>query len=197
MSNRTMGLLDSLIGGEDKDMFACPVGTQYDYYLSGAIEAPEQYTDMLHQIRNTSSNDTITLHLNSPGGSLATALQFYRCLGESQATIVASIEGECMSAATIIMMQADAYLISPHSMFMFHNYSGGVFGKGGEMMDQLEFERLWSTNLLHEVYKDFLTEDEVNTILDNRDIWLTSDEVSERLQSRTDKLTEEANVEED
>ena len=82
-------------------------------------------------------------------------------------------------------------------MFMFHNYSGGVFGKGGEMMDQLEFERLWSTNLLHEVYKDFLTEDEVNTILDNRDIWLTSDEVSERLQSRTDKLTEEANVEED
>lgn len=75
-------------------------------------------------------------------------------------------------------------------MFMFHNYSGGVFGKGGEMMDQLEFERLWSTNLLHDVYKDFLTEDEINTILDNRDIWLTSDEVSERLQIRADKMNE-------
>jgi hypothetical protein len=75
-------------------------------------------------------------------------------------------------------------------MFMFHNYSGGVFGKGGEMMDQLEFERSWSTNLLHDVYKDFLTEAEVNTILDNRDIWLTSDEVSERLQARSDKTEE-------
>lgn len=182
-----MGLLDSVLGSDEKDMFQVSNGTNYDYYLSGAIESPEQYTDMFHQIRNATGNDTINLHINSPGGSLATALQFFRCLGESSATIVASIEGECMSAATIIMMQADAYLISPHSMFMFHNYSGGVFGKGGEMMDQLEFERSWSTNLLHDVYKDFLTEAEVNTILDNRDIWLTSDEVSERLQARSDK----------
>lgn len=183
-----MGLLDSVLGSDEKDMFQVSNGTNYDYYLSGAIESPEQYTDMFHQIRNATGNDTINLHINSPGGSLATALQFFRCLGESSATIVASIEGECMSAATIIMMQADAYLISPHSMFMFHNYSGGVFGKGGEMMDQLEFERLWSTNLFHDVYKDFLTEAEVNTILDNRDIWLTSDEVSERLQARSDKI---------
>lgn len=191
MNNKTMGLLDGILGGEEKDMFQVSNGTNYDYYLSGAIESPEQYTDMFHQIRNAASNDVITLHINSPGGSLATALQFFRCLGETPGRVVASIEGECMSAATIIMMQADAYLISPHSMFMFHNYSGGVFGKGGEMMDQLEFERLWSTNLLHDVYKDFLTEDEINTILDNRDIWLTSDEVSERLQTRSDKAEEE------
>ncbi len=185
-----MGLLDGLMGSDEKDMFSSSIGTQFDYYLSGPIESPEMYTDMFHQIRNANKNDTINLHINSPGGSLATALQFFRCLGESQASIVASIEGEAMSAATIIMMQADAYMISPHSMFMFHNYSGGVFGKGGEMMDQLEFERLWSTNLLHDVYKDFLTEDEINTILDNRDIWLTSDEVSERLQIRADKMNE-------
>jgi ATP-dependent protease ClpP protease subunit len=189
--NKTMGLLDSMLGGDEKDMFSNSLGTQFDYYLSGAIESPEQYTDMFHQIRNATGNDTITLHINSPGGSLATALQFFRCLGESPARIIASIEGECMSAATIIMMQADAYLISPHSMFMVHNYSGGVFGKGGEMMDQLEFERLWSTNLLHDVYKDFLTEDEINTILDNRDIWLTSDEVSERLQFRAEAIAKE------
>jgi ATP-dependent protease ClpP protease subunit len=197
--DKGMGLLDSMLGSDEKDMFSCSNGTNYDYYLSGAIESPEMYTDMFHQIRNATANDTINLHINSPGGSLASALQFFRCLGESKATIVASIEGECMSAATIIMMQADAYLISPHSMFMFHNYSGGVFGKGGEMMDQLEFERLWSTNLLHDVYKDFLTEDEVNTILDNRDIWLTSDEVSERLQLRSDtmeKAAEESDEEE-
>jgi ATP-dependent Clp protease protease subunit len=190
--NKEMGIFDGVLGGSDeKDMFSSSVGTRYDYYLSGSITTPENYTDMFQQIRNATSNDTINLHINSPGGSLATALQFFRCLGETGATIVASIEGECMSAATIIMMQADAYLISPHSMFMFHNYSGGVFGKGGEMMDQLEFERDWSTNLLHDVYKDFLTEDEVNTILDNRDIWLTSDEVSDRLKSRAEIISKE------
>ncbi len=190
--NKEMGIFDGVLGGSDeKDMFSSSVGTRYDYYLSGSITTPENYTDMFQQIRNATANDTINLHINSPGGSLATALQFFRCLGETGATIVASVEGECMSAATIIMMQADAYLISPHSMFMFHNYSGGVFGKGGEMMDQLEFERDWSTNLLHDVYKDFLTEDEVNTILDNRDIWLTSDEVSDRLKARAEIISKE------
>jgi ATP-dependent protease ClpP protease subunit len=189
--NNNMGLLDSLVGQDIKDNFSKPVAYNHDYYLSGAIEGPENYTDWFDQIRNATSADTITIHINSPGGSLATALQFFRVLGESQATIIASIEGEAMSAATIIMMQADAYLISPHSMFMFHNYSGGAFGKGGEMMDQLEFERLWSTNFLHDVYKDFLTEDEVNNILDNRDIWLTTDEVSERLSNRAQIIQKE------
>jgi hypothetical protein len=59
------------------------------------------------------------------------------------------------------------------------------------MFDQLEFERLWSTNFLHDVYKDFLTEDEVNNILDNRDIWMTTDEVSERLSNRAQIIQKE------
>jgi ATP-dependent protease ClpP protease subunit len=188
---RKMGLIDDLVGQDVKDNFSKPSAFNHDYYLSGTIEGPENYIDWFDQIRNATGQDTITIHINSPGGSLATALQFYRVLGETAATVVASIEGEAMSAATIIMMQADAYLISPHSMFMFHNYSGGAFGKGGEMMDQLEFERLWSTNFLHDVYKDFLTEDEVNNILDNRDIWLTTDEVSERLSYRAEIIQKE------
>ena len=195
-NNKTMGLFDEVLGGgSDKDNFAAPSGFTYDYYLSGTIESPEHYIDWFHQIRNATASDTVVLHINSAGGSLATALQFFRILGETQASVVASIEGEAMSAATIIMMQADAYLISPHSMFMFHNYSGGTVGKGGEMMDQLEFERLWSTNLLHDVYKDFLTLDEVDSMLDGKDLWLTTNEVSERLETRSKIIQEDQEAE--
>jgi ATP-dependent protease ClpP protease subunit len=185
-----MGLLDGLTN-DPKDNFSKPVAHNHDYYLSGAIDSPEHYIDWFDQIRNAGPEDTITLHINSPGGSLSTALQFYRVLGETQATVVASIEGEAMSAATIIMMQADAYMISPHSMFMFHNYSGGTGGKGGEMFDQLEFERLWSTDFLHDVYKDFLTADEIDSMLDGKDLWLTTHEVSGRLESRSKIIQKE------
>jgi predicted RND superfamily exporter protein len=77
---------------------------------------------------------------------------------------------------------------------MFHNYSAGVFGKGGEMYDQLQFERAWSEKFMSEVYKDFLTTEEINAMLNNKDIWMTSEQVLERIESIMKKLQEQENV---
>ena len=56
-----------------------------------------------------------------------------------------------------------------------------IIGKGGEMFDQLQFERAWSENFLREVYHDFLTPEEIKSMLDNKDIWLTSEQVLARI----------------
>ncbi len=75
---------------------------------------------------------------------------------------------------------------------MFHNYSGGTIGKGGEMIDQIRHERKWSERLLREVYKDFLSEAEITSILDNRDIWMDGEEVITRIKLKIDKMNMEA-----
>jgi ATP-dependent protease ClpP protease subunit len=77
-----------------------------------------------------------------------------------------------MSAATMVFMCADQFEVTPHSVFMFHNYSGGTIGKGGEMIDQLLHERKWSERLMNEIYKDFMTEAEIKSMLDNKDMWM-------------------------
>ena len=89
-----------------------------------------------------------------------------------------------MSAATIVFLMSDSFEISQHSMFMFHNYSGGTMGKGGEMIDQIKHERKWSEALLKEIYSDFLKPAEIQSILDNKDIWMTGSEVISRLNER-------------
>ena len=71
---------------------------------------------------------------------------------------------------------------------MFHNYSGGTFGKGGEMYDQLVNERKWSENIIRKVYEGFLTEPEIRSILDNKDIWMGGEEVVNRLNKRKKAL---------
>jgi ATP-dependent protease ClpP protease subunit len=86
-----------------------------------------------------------------------------------------------MSAATMIFLHGDEFEVTPHSLFMFHNYSAGVFGKGGEMFDQLQFERAWSEKFLSEVYHDFLTPEEIQSMLNNKDIWMTSEQVMARI----------------
>ena len=172
-----------------------PVATFHEFYISGFIEEPENYIQMFDTIRHADETDIVKFYINSCGGDLFTAIQFMRVISESNATVIASVEGACMSAATMIFLCADQFEVTPHSIFMFHNYSGGTIGKGGEMIDQLQHERKWSKSLMKEIYSNFLTEDEIEHMLDNKDYWMDGNEVVERLNKRLafiNKSVEEA-----
>ena len=161
-----------------------PMGHVHEYYLVGEIEEPSKYTEWFNQIRHCPANDFIKIYINSAGGNLWSAIQFMRVISECKAPVMTSVEGACMSAATIVFLMSDSFEISQHSMFMFHNYSGGTMGKGGEMIDQIKHERKWSEALLKEIYSNFLKPAEIQSILDNKDIWMTGSEVISRLNER-------------
>jgi ATP-dependent protease ClpP protease subunit len=186
--------LDPKLFGQDKytNSFSKPVAQLHEFYLSGPVLDAEEYIDWFDCIRNASEIDTIRIYINSPGGDLYTTLQFLRVMSDTEATIVTSVEGACMSAATMIFLHGHTHEITPHSLFMFHNYSAGTFGKGGEMYDQLQFERRWSENFMRAVYRDFLAEDEIQSMLNNRDIWMTSDEVAQRLEKLQEARAKQA-----
>lgn len=160
----------------------------HEFYVSGDIESSEDYIDWFDIIRSSGPNDILKFYINSPGGDLFTAIQFMRVLNDTEANIIVSVEGACMSAATLIFLCGHQFEVSPHSMFMFHNYSSGVVGKGGEMYDRLAHEKEWSEKLLREVYVDFLTEEEITSILNNKDIWMDGDEVIVRLKQKVAAL---------
>lgn len=183
-------LLKNSQGGQKDSFVGRPVGHIHEYYLSGEIISADNYTEWFDTIRHAGENDFVKIYINSPGGDLFTAIQFMRVLAETEATVIASVEGACMSAATMIFLCAEQFEVTPHSMFMFHNYSGGTFGKGGEMIDQLQHERKWSEGLLREVYADFLSEEEITSILDNKDIWLDGKDVLDRLTHKVKTMKE-------
>ena len=186
--------MDILLGKgvkQDDRTFHKQLVNVHEFYLSGEIESPEEYIQWFDTIRHAGETDVIKIYINSPGGDVFTTIQFMRALKETPANVVMSVEGVCASAATMIFLCGDSFEVSDHSMFMFHNYSSGVFGKGGEMFDQLKHEREWSAKLLKEVYKDFLTETEINSILDNKDIWMDGEEVIKRLNVKKAALEAE------
>lgn len=174
-------------------VFARPVGSVFDFYLNGNIESPENYVEWNHIIRTATERDVIYLHINCYGGDVMTAVQLMRVMAESQAQIIASVEGACMSAATFLFLIADSFEISEHSMFMFHNYSGFSFGKGNEMREQINHEDKWSKHLLESIYKDFFTADEIKEIANGKDFWMSPDEVQKRLEARQKIYESEVN----
>lgn len=164
-----------------------PLGHLYTMYICGEIMSADNYIEHFETLRNADSSDVVKIHINSYGGDLMTAIQFLRAMAESDAGIIASVEGQCMSAATMIFLAAHAYEISEHSLFMFHNYSGGTMGKGGEMYDHIVNEREWSKKIVSSVYSGFLTDAEITSILDNKDIWMDGEEVAKRLDKKVKK----------
>ena len=177
------GLLDILKGGAP-DSFSTDYGCIREYYLSDEIGPPSEYIGWFHEIRNCRNTDAIKIHINCPGGNLFTTIQFLQALQETEAHIIVSVEGACMSAATLIFLAGHEYFITDHSMFLFHNYSAGTAGKGGEMYHGMVHERKWSTNLFQDMYTDFLTSEEIADMTNDKDIWLDAKEVLERLEKR-------------
>lgn len=173
--------LDKLTSGITGTFGPKPIASITEFYLSGDILEAEEYIAWFDTIRHADENDVIKFYINSGGGNLYTAIQFMRVMADCKGTIVASAEGACMSAATIIFLCADVHEVSSHSVFMFHNYSGGTFGKGGEMIDQLVHERKWTERLFRSVYKDFLNEEEFKSMLEGKDLWMDGDEVVTRI----------------
>lgn len=186
MNTRVINGEEELMGGVEDMFINIPVARQHSLYLCGPILEPQHYIKWFHLLRHSSENDVIMLHINSTGGAASTAVQFMRAMADSEATIIASVEGNCMSAATMIFLAADAFQVSEHSMFMFHNYSGINYGKGGEMFDSITHERRWSKTLLENCYKDFLTPEEIASMLDGKDLWMDADEAVARLAKRAE-----------
>ena len=195
-SPRSQDTMNESEGPSKARFFAQPAATVVNLYLCGEIKAAEEYVEWFQLFRAAGENDVIYIRINSEGGDLFAALQLVRAIQESNATIIASVEGICMSAATLIFLSADRFELSEHTMFMFHNYSSGTIGKGGEMYDQITHFRAWSDKLFNSFYKDFLTPEEIKSMHDNKDIWLDAEEVAKRLKNKVEAAAAEEPEEE-
>jgi len=115
-------------------------------------------------------------------------------LFETRATTVASIEGMCSSAATMIFLACQHHEVTVFSIFMIHNFSATVGGKGHELYDNAMHTKGWSEDLMNKIYKDFLSPEEITSVLNGKDLYLAGDQVNSRINKRNgifDKMRKE------
>ena len=165
-----------------------PVANIYDLYLTGDIGSAKDYQDWNQMMRAASENDVVYMHINSNGGEIFTAIQLMRAMQETPATVVASVEGMCMSAATLLFLTADVCEISEHSHFMFHTYSSGNWGKGSEQLAGVMADDKWARHLFNTTYKGFLEPKEIKELCEGKDFWMNPAEVNKRLEARNNKF---------
>lgn len=162
---------------------ALPDRTVIDFYMPQEIKDRDDYIDFLRAVTDARPTDEINLHINCYGGDLNTAFNIIDVLQNSQATINISVEGACASAATLIALSGDSWDIMPHSYFMCHGYTTLRWGKMQEVKASAKFDEIWLDKAIREIYKGFLTDDEINRMFKGEDFYFDADEIVERLNS--------------
>jgi ATP-dependent protease ClpP protease subunit len=167
------------------------------FYLSTPILEPGLYTDMIHTIRTASIEDVIYVCLNTPGGRLDTGIQILNAMRSSQAVIITVLEAEASSMGSILFLAADQHIVHDNCRMMFHDFSGGAGGgKGNEQFKELTNTLQLYNKLLKSICVPFLTNDEVDGIIEGKDYWMDSDEIRERLkQINENSIIEESVIE--
>lgn len=161
-----------------------PDKTLIDFYLPQEINTdPKEYIDFFRAIRDARPTDEVVLHINCYGGECSTAFQIIDNLRATQATVTVSIEGNCCSAATMIALAGDQWDIMPHSYFMIHAYSKINWGKRNEINASNDFDKKWLDDSFREIYKGFLTPEEIEQCLEGKDFYFTANETIERLNN--------------
>ena len=79
--------------------------------------------------------ESVTIHLNSPGGYLSCGLAIYDYIKTSQVPITCLVEGICASAATLVMLACHNRIMSPNSVYLMHQCSWGAWGDNRFMQD--------------------------------------------------------------
>lgn len=154
---------------------------QHHFYITGPIGDAEDYVDLIDCLYSCKPADTVFLHLNTPGGQLDTTMQIVNAIRSSECEVVGIADGPVCSAGTIILFACPNIGIQDFSYLMLHDGSEGVLGKINENLKQAQFTAKLLEKICMEVYQPFFTKKEILAILDGKDMWLTAEEVNERI----------------
>lgn len=90
--------------------------------------------DFIADLKKLSAK-TITLSINSPGGSVFDALAIFNALRNSGAEITVRVMGIAASAASYIAMAGDKIVMPENTFMMVHNPIAGVYGNADDMRE--------------------------------------------------------------
>lgn len=175
---------------------------QVSVYIDEPVKHPAYYRKVADRISSLGEHDEVRLVINSPGGRLDGLVTLLDAMLQSSAKSTAVISGECHSAASILALNCDEIQVSPYASMLVHFISFGSVGKGSDVRDQVNHTLDYSEVLFRDTYSGFLSEEEMLQVIAGKEMWLSAQEIADRLQARSAFLMQaestesEAHVEE-
>jgi ATP-dependent protease ClpP protease subunit len=122
--------------------------------------------------------DTITLRINSYGGSVPDGLAIFNALKRHKAAVDVQVDGVAISCAGYIAMAGDTVTMAENAMLMIHAPWGVAVGNSADLRDQADMlDKYAAAMATSYASKSGKSRDECMALLtDGKDHWFTADE---------------------
>ncbi len=160
-----------------------PKHRNYRLFIGRFKELKKGLHAVFNELLQAQENDTLEFRINSGGGFIVEGQQFYNIIEEKfPNNVTAYLDNVGYSMGALLFCMASKRVVFPHSDFMFHNYSGGAFGKGGELKSKIKHRSKVIEQFFYDIIvkKGFLSKAEFEKMLIGQDFWMDTKELCKR-----------------
>lgn len=165
--------------------------TKYVIDYNTPMEDPSQFNEDYLILRNASPDDLIELRINSVGGSVSTLIQLINNVKNCSATVHGILEGDALSAHSLLFLACDSFSVCDNATMMIHNGAEGFSDSHDKLHKYMEHSKKHTKRLCEEGYKGFLSPKEIKKMLSGKDIWLDKEQILKRLARKVELMQEE------
>lgn len=150
--------------------------------MHNPIGAASEYANLFNLLDSAGEDDEIKLDLSSPGGSLDTCILLRRAIKDCAATVTCRIGPTCASAAGAIALACDGWEVDDMSTMMVHTGSFAPgYGKVHDIHAASAHTLEQIRRFVRSTYKNFLSDLEIDAVLDGKEMYIGPEELEERL----------------
>lgn len=165
---------------------------EYTIHFSQEFTHPSHYDEVVSLLLTADEGDVINMMINNFGGRVDALNSILNAMSMTHATVNGFLIGQGCSCASVLFLACHNWVVGDNVTLMIHEQSFFVGGKASETKKQHEHYQKQNERFIRDTYKDFLTEDEIDQVLQGQDFYFEDFEINERLKSRNEILQNEA-----
>lgn len=200
MTKRKLKVVGSDVGvgdevGQNPFLVTCVerVVRTYRCRLWGPYNSSEDFLHTIEALELAEEDDIVELHISGPGGSLDALITLLHAMDKCKGHVHAVGTGMIASAATFPVICADSYELHPHTSFLLHMTSFGVWPqKSRDTVAEAVFNDKQSEAFIREYYAGMLNEEEMLELLHGKQFYMDAHEFADRYNRRNGLLEAQA-----
>ena len=160
----------------------------FNVHINTEIRSPAHYAKVFDMLLNAGDGDCVNLFIASDGGDLDGLNILLEGIRLTEAETCAILVGPAHSAASILALNCGSVVVTDSASMLCHNMRTGYGGKMADLDAFTTHSKRIADKLMHETYKGFLSDESIQEVIHGKELWLTADQIRERLAQRDDYL---------
>lgn len=160
------------------------LGEKHVFDTPRIIEDISQFEQLMDVCEAAHEDEVVILNVLCRGGCLDTTIAVYNSLRMTEATVYTVNKAVAASAGSMLLLAGDVIGVMPHAYTMIHAPAYGMYpDRSPEVKTKVEFTDDSIKSFYEDVYKGFLTDEELSDVLKGTPIYVKDVDHKARLES--------------